>query len=183
MVEDERDQYFGDPPTKLENPKVFKPFEMFIKMYGLPAHDEMDPTMFVALTYTFIFGAMFGDLGQGFCLFAIGGILYLTKKINLAGIISIAGIFSMFFGFMFGSVFGFEDIIEAHWLRPVSAMTNLPFIGQLNSVFVVAIAFGMALNILVMIFNIINSAKATIRKICYSPPMVWQDLYFMDSWY
>ena len=52
MVEDERDQYFGDPPTKLENPKVFKPFEMFIKMYGLPAHDEMDPTMFVALTYT-----------------------------------------------------------------------------------------------------------------------------------
>ena len=42
MVEDERDQYFGDPPTKLENPKVFKPFEMFIKMYGLPAHDEMD---------------------------------------------------------------------------------------------------------------------------------------------
>lgn len=66
----------------------------------------------------------------------------------------------MFFGFMFGSVFGFEDIIEAHWLRPVSAMTNLPFIGQLNSVFVVAIAFGMALNILVMIFNIINSAKA-----------------------
>ena len=160
MVEDERDQYFGDPPTKLENPKVFKPFEMFIKMYGLPAHDEMDPTMFVALTYTFIFGAMFGDLGQGFCLFAIGGILYLTKKINLAGIISIAGIFSMFFGFMFGSVFGFEDIIEAHWLRPVSAMTNLPFIGQLNSVFVVAIAFGMALNIL-----------------------VWQDLYFMDSWY
>ena len=160
MVEDERDQYFGDPPTKLENPKVFKPFEMFIKMYGLPAHDEMDPTMFVALTYTFIFGAMFGDLGQGFCLFAIGGILYLTKKINLAGIISIAGIFSMFFGFMFGSVFGFEDIIEAHWLRPVSAMTNLPFIGQLNTVFVVAIAFGMALNILVMIFNIINSAKA-----------------------
>ena len=61
---------------------------------------------------------------------------------------------------MFGSVFGFEDIIEARWLRPVSAMTNLPFIGQLNTVFVVAIAFGMALNILVMIFNIINSAKA-----------------------
>ena len=132
----------------------------FWNTVALTAHDEMDPTMFVALTYTFIFGAMFGDLGQGFCLFAIGGILYLTKKINLAGIISIAGIFSMFFGFMFGSVFGFEDIIEARWLRPVSAMTNLPFIGQLNTVFVVAIAFGMALNILVMIFNIINSAKA-----------------------
>ncbi len=160
MVEENREKYFGNPPTKLKNPKFFKPFEMFIKMYGLPAHNELDPTMFVALTYTFIFGAMFGDVGQGLCLFVFGGLLYLTKKVNLAGIISIAGVFSAFFGFMFGSIFGFEDIIEARWLRPAEAMTNLPFIGQLNTVFVIAIAFGMALNLLVMVFNILNAAKA-----------------------
>lgn len=159
VVEEDKEKYFGEPPTKLENPRFFKPFEMFIRMYGLPSSNEMDPTIFVALTYTFIFGAMFGDVGQGFCLFAIGGILYLTKKINLAGIISIAGIFSMFFGFMFGSIFGFEDIIPALWLRPVEAMTKLPFIGQLNTVFIIAVAFGMALNILVMIFQIINAIK------------------------
>ena len=159
MVEEDREKFFGDPPTKLKNPKVFKPFEMFIKMYGMPAHDELDPTIFVALTYTFIFGAMFGDMGQGLVLFVCGGLLYLIKKINLAGIISIAGVFSTFFGFMFGSIFGFEDIIEAHWLRPAEAMTNLPLIGQLNTVFVVAIAFGMGLNILVMIFQIINAVK------------------------
>lgn len=64
------------------------------------------------------------------------------------------------FGFMFGSIFGFEDVIQARWLRPVDAMTNLPFIGQLNTVFVVAIAFGMGLNILVMIFNVINAVKS-----------------------
>lgn len=160
MVEENREKFFGEPPTKLKNPKFFKPFEMFIRMYGLPAHNEMDPTMFVALTYTFIFGAMFGDVGQGLCLFIIGGLLYLTKKMNLAGIIAIAGVFSTFFGFMFGSFFGFEDVLEARWLRPVEAMTNLPFIGQLNTVFVVAIAFGMVLNLLVMIFNIMNAAKA-----------------------
>lgn len=159
VVEEDREKFFGEPPTKLKNPKFFKPFEMFIRMYGLPASDEMDPTMFVALTYTFIFGAMFGDVGQGLCLFVFGGLLYLIKKINLAGIISIAGLFSTFFGFMYGSVFGFENILEARWLRPVEAMTNLPFIGQLNTVFVVAIAFGMALNILVMIFNVINAMK------------------------
>ena len=159
VVEEDREKFFGEPPTKLKNPKFFKPFEMFIRMYGLPASDEMDPTIFVALTYTFIFGAMFGDVGQGLCLFVFGGLLYLIKKINLAGIISIAGLFSTFFGFMFGSLFGFENILEARWLRPVEAMTNLPFIGQLNTVFVVAIAFGMALNILVMIFNVVNEAK------------------------
>ena len=161
MVEDERDQYFSNHPTKLENPKVFKPFEMFIKMYGLPAHDRDGPDH-VRGTDLYIYIRSHVRRSRP-------GLLPLCnwrnpvsdkEESNLAGIISIAGIFSMFFGFMFGSVFGFEDIIEARWLRPVSAMTNLPFIGQLNTVFVVAIAFGMALNILVMIFNIINSAKA-----------------------
>lgn len=159
VVEEDREKFFGDPPTKLKNPRFFKPFEMFIRMYGLPAHNEMDPTMFVALTYTFIFGAMFGDVGQGLCLFIGGGLLYLIKKINLAGIISVAGIFSTIFGFLFGSVFGFEDVLPAVWLRPVEAMTNLPFIGQLNTVFIVAVAFGMGLNILVMIFQIVNAVR------------------------
>lgn len=160
VVEEDRDKFFGEPPTKLNNPKFFKPFEMFIRMYGLPAEDEMDPTIFVALAYTFIFGVMFGDVGQGLCLVIGGGLLYKFKKMDLAGIISIAGLFSTFFGFMFGSVFGFEDVIEAVWLHPAAAMTNLPFIGQLNTVFIVAVAFGMALNMLVMIFQIINAAKA-----------------------
>ncbi len=68
VVEDDHDAYFGEPPTKLENPKLFKPFEMYIQMYGLPAHNEMDPTIFVAITYSFIFGVMFGDVGQGLLL-------------------------------------------------------------------------------------------------------------------
>ncbi len=159
VIEEDREKFFGEPPTKLKNPKIFKPFEMFTRMYGLPAHDEMDPTIFIALTYTFIFGAMFGDVGQGLCLFVLGGLLYKVKKMDLAGIISIAGLFSTFFGFMFGSVFGFEDLIEPRWLRPAAAMTDLPFIGQLNTVFVIAVAFGMGLNLLVMIFNVINAAK------------------------
>ena len=160
FVEEDNSGYFGAPPTKLENPKLFKPFEMFIRMYGLPAHNEMDPTIFLALTYTFIFGAMFGDVGQGLCLAIGGGLLYKFKKIDLAGVISLAGIFSTFFGFMFGSVFGFENIIEAKWLHPISAMTSLPFVGQLNTVFIVAIAFGMGIILLSMIFQIINSLRA-----------------------
>ena len=78
---------------------------------------------------------------------------------NLAAIIGTAGIFSTFFGFMFGSIFGFEDIIDAVWLRPVDAMTNVPFIGKLNTVFVVAIGFGMFLILFTMILHIINGIK------------------------
>lgn len=160
VVEDDRSTFFGEPPTKLENPKVFKPFEMYVQMYGLPAHDEMDPTVFVGITYSFIFGAMFGDVGQGLLLLIGGSLLYHFKKIPLAGIIASAGIFSTIFGFLFGSIFGFEDIIEPLWLRPIDNMTTLPFIGKLNTVFIVAVAFGMGIIILAMILHIINAIRS-----------------------
>ena len=158
-VEDASEAVRHTPPTRLVNKKLFKPFEMYVKMYGLPAYGEMDPTWFVAITYSFIFGAMFGDAGQGLLLFIGGLLLYKLKHIDLAGIISCAGVFSTFFGLMFGSIFGFEDVIPALWLRPVNSMTTIPFIGKLNTVFIVAIGFGMGIILLCMVFNIINSFK------------------------
>ena len=38
-------------------------------------------------------------------------------------------------------------------------MMNVPFIGKLNTVFIVAIGFGMGIILLCMVFNIINSFK------------------------
>ena len=159
VVEDDHDSYFGEPPTKLENPKLFKPFEMFVGMYGLPAHNEMDPTLFVGLTYSFIFGVMFGDVGQGLLLVIVGALVYHFKKSSLAGIIGTAGVFSTIFGFMFGSVFGFEDVIQPLWLRPIDHMTTLPFVGKLNTVFIVSIAFGMGLIVIAMVLHIINAFR------------------------
>ena len=160
VVEDDHDSYFGEPPTKLENPKLFKPFEMFVQMYGLPAHNEFDPTMFVGLTYSFIFGAMFGDVGQGLLLFIGGALIYHFKRAPLAGIIATAGVFSTIFGFMFGSIFGFEDVLPALWIRPINHMTTLPFLGKLNTVFIIAVAFGMFLIMVAMVLHIINAAKS-----------------------
>lgn len=160
FFESEDENVSRTPPTKLKNPKIFKPFEMFTRMYGLPAHNEIDPTIFVSLTYAFIFGAMFGDVGQGICLVIGGFLLYHFKKMDLAAIIGTAGIFSTFFGFMFGSIFGFEDLIEPIWLHPMHSLINVPFVGNLNTVFIVAIGFGMFLVIITMVFHIINAVKA-----------------------
>lgn len=160
IIEDDHSQLISKPPTKLKNPGIFRPFEMFVRMYGLPAYNEIDPTVFVGLTYAFIFGAMFGDVGQGLCLLIGGALLYHFKKLDLAAIISRAGFFSTVFGFLYGSFFGFEDILPALWLKPAESMTTLPFIGRLNTVFVVAVAFGMFLILTTMIFHIINGLKA-----------------------
>ena len=160
LIHDDNKNRVSQPPVKLRNPKLFKPYEMYIRMYGLPNYNEFDPTIFVALTYSFIFGWMFGDVGQGLVLVIGGFLLYHFKKMNLAAIISMAGVFSTFFGFMFGSVFGFEDIIEAKWIRPINHMTTLPFIGKLNTVFIVSIAIGMGIILNSMVFHIINGIRA-----------------------
>ena len=48
-------------------------------------------------------------------------------------------------------------------------MTNLPFIGRLNTVFVVAVALGMGVIVVTMILNIINSIRA------HDPEKTWFD--------
>ena len=159
IIEDDHNNIMSTPPTKMKNPGLFRPFEMYVEMYGLPSYNELDPTILIGITYSILFGFMFGDAGQGLCLLVGGFLLYRFKKIRLAGIISCCGVFSTIFGLLFGSVFGFEDIIDAVWLRPQEAMTDLPFIGRLNTVFVVAVAIGMGIILLCMILNIINSLR------------------------
>lgn len=149
------------PPTKLKNPGIIKPFEMFVKMYGLPAYKELDPTIFVAITYSFLFGAMFGDVGQGLCLVIGGFLLYKLKKMNIAGIICMAGIFSTIFGFAYGSLFGFEDIIEGFWLKPMN---------NVMTVLIVAVAAGMLLLLISIVLNIINSIRTHDKeKLLFDP--------------
>lgn len=159
MVQDNDGMVHSKPPTKLKNPGIVKPYEMYVKMYGLPNYREMDPTMLVAITYSFIFGIMYGDVGQGLCLMVGGFLLYKFRQSSLAGIISLAGVFSTIFGFMFGSIFGFEDIIRPLWLDPRKDMVTLPGIGNINTILVCAIVFGMFLTLVTMVLHIRNYMK------------------------
>ena len=159
LSEKDLSKVLSTPPVRLKNNVLFRPFEMFVEMYGLPNYREFDPTILVGITYSILFGFMFGDVGQGLVLLILGSILACTKKLRLAGIIARCGFFSTIFGFLFGSVFGFEDIIQPLWLRPAKAMTALPVIGNLNTVFVVTITLGMAVIILMMILNILTKLR------------------------
>ena len=159
IVERDMSKISSTPPVKLKNNIIFKPFEMFVEMYGLPNYKEFDPTMLIALTYSVIFGFMFGDVGQGLVLLILGSIIAYKKQSRLAAIIARCGFFSAIFGFLFGSIFGFEDIIHPLWLRPAKAMTALPVIGNLNTVFVITITLGMLIIILMMILSIFTKLR------------------------
>ncbi len=137
------------PPTKLKNNIIFRPFEFFVKMYGYPAYDEIDPTPLLAITYILFFGMMFGDVGQS-ALFVIGGFLfYKFTKFELARIVGIVGISGVIFGFLYGSIFGNEEIIHGV-LSPMHNITTL----LLGTVFIGAVVI-----ILGMILNIVNAFK------------------------
>ena len=137
------------PPTKLKNNILFRPFEFFVKMYGYPAYNEIDPTPLMAITYILFFGMMFGDVGQSAVFIILGFLVYKFTKMELARIVGIVGISGVVFGFLYGSIFGNEEIIHGV-LSPMHNITTL----LLGTVFIgaVIIIFGM-------ILNIINSFK------------------------
>ena len=107
-----------ETPLVMHNPWWAKPFELFAGMLGTPAHDEVDPSRLLALLVPLLFGYMFADVGQGLVLLVAG--LLLQKRWPVLRILVANGFAAMLFGFVFGSVFGREDIIPALWLHPVT---------------------------------------------------------------
>lgn len=139
-----------EPPVVLNNNFIFRPFEFLVKLYGVPNYYEIDPTPFLAITYIILFGLMFGDVGQGLILFLIGMVLNKIKKKPLYKIISILGISAAVFGLMYGSFFGFEDIIKNVWLKPAE---------NINYILVYSVAMGIFLILVSMVLNLINCKK------------------------
>jgi len=141
-------------PTKLKNNWISKPFESLVYMYGVPNYKEVDPTLFFSIIYMILFGAMFGDLGQGFVFFLAG--FYFKEKNKMFGeLLSRVGLASMVFGFFYDSVFGYEHIISRLipfdiFLRPIE---------NINTMLTVAVYLGITLLYISFGYSIYNKLK------------------------
>lgn len=143
-------------PVKLKNNRFTKPFEMFVKMYSLPSYKDIDLTSLVAFSYTILFGIMFGDLGQGLLIALLGWFLGKFKKMDLGKIMTRIGFSSAFFGLIYGSVFGYEHLLDPMYHamgfaeKPIevfdTSMTNLLLAG--------AIMIGVLLIVISICINI-----------------------------
>ena len=149
------------PPTKLKNGWFARPFETFVKMYGMPSYFEYDPTLLVALTYTLLFGILFGDRGQGFVVMLLGILLDKVKKIEFGKILERLGISSMIFGFAYGSVFGLEHVLDPVFRmmgfaeKPIEVFDG----ATTNMLLIAAIFVGVVMIAVAMIMNIITGLK------------------------
>ena len=138
---------------------LIEPYKFYIDMYGTPSYSDIDITAFVAITYTVLFGIMFGDLGQGFVLAVAGFLMWKFKKMGLGKILIPCGISSMFFGFMFGSVFGFEEMLDPVYEKLGWSGKPLSVMESINTVLLIAIAIGVGLVVTAILLNIYACIK------------------------
>ncbi len=140
------------PPTKLNNPVFLKPFESLVKTFGIPNYREIDPTLFAAIAYVILYGAMFGDAGHGMILALLGGVLLLIKKFkrihNFAAVFVYIGISSMLFGLLYGTVFGLENFLKPIWKNPGE---------HIMDILMISVAFGAGMISVSIILSVVNS--------------------------
>lgn len=104
-------------PLLLTNPPWARPFELFSRALGMPSASEADPTPLLAIVVPLMFGFMFGDVGQGLLLAAIGW--WYRQRFPIARLLMVGGLAASVFGLLFGSVFGLHGLLPALWLHPL----------------------------------------------------------------
>ncbi len=108
-------------PTKLSHPFFLRPFGGLVKTFDTPRYSAIDPTVFVSVSFLAMFGVMFADVGHGSVLLILGllGMLLplpqLKKARGMSTFLASCGIASIITGFLFGNIFGNEDILKALW--------------------------------------------------------------------
>lgn len=168
-------------PVQVKHGKIVSNFERMIFSYGSPLYGTIDPTPFVALFFTVLFGIMFGDAGQGLC-FLIIGILCCLKKIKISGWEKFGGIFccigisSTIMGLLTGEFFANETLLcpFALWVTGLFGTPHAPILHMMPSsdpasitrmfaFFGFTISIGFIINSCGLIINIIN--QFSLRRI------------------
>lgn len=105
-------------PSVQEFPVLLRPFSMLVRNFGTPRYDEFDPTLLFAATFVLMFGSMFGDIGHGAAIL-LAGWLFRHRIGDFFWLSLLAGLSSILFGFLYGSVFGSEQILHPLWMSPM----------------------------------------------------------------
>jgi len=122
FVLDAREAGVGDcrrVPSLLRHGAWMRPFAALVGNYGTPRYGEIDPTVIFGISFILMFGMMFGDVGHG-AVIAVGGWLLRGRIKGFAPFVISIGLSSMAFGFLYGSLFGFEEVVHPLWRSPLS---------------------------------------------------------------
>jgi V/A-type H+/Na+-transporting ATPase subunit I len=162
-------------PVSTPHGRLTRSFERMVFSYGVPLYGSIDPTPFVAVMFVILFAIMFGDVGQGFVGVILGLLInsgrvasfeqYRRKSFGTAFLI--VGIASMISGFLYGSFFANEHVLEpatkavtlALLGRPIAHIISLEGFQKIILFFGITIGFGAVINSIGLVINIVNLAR------------------------
>ncbi len=161
-------------PVSLKHGKFIGSFERIIFSYGSPLYGTIDPTPFVAIFFTILFGIMFGDAGQGL-VFLLLGILMETKVAKVGGwnkfapVFIAIGVSSFIMGLLTGEFFATETVLEPfsrfvtglfgeprHAILPMMPTGSKESIIRMFMFFGFTVGVGFIINSVGLLLNICN---------------------------
>eukprot|EP00747_Dinoflagellata_sp_TGD_P184174 gnl/TRDRNA2_/TRDRNA2_39575_c0_seq1.p1 gnl/TRDRNA2_/TRDRNA2_39575_c0~~gnl/TRDRNA2_/TRDRNA2_39575_c0_seq1.p1 ORF type:complete len:804 (-),score=201.51 gnl/TRDRNA2_/TRDRNA2_39575_c0_seq1:200-2611(-) len=114
MLMPDRKKSQNSPPTYIRMNEYTQGWQDVINTYGIPRYQEFNPAVFTYVTFPFIFGMMYGDVGHGFLLF-LAGVFMCAKSESLRYTVPAAftarfmvlqmGMCATFAGFMYNDFF------------------------------------------------------------------------------
>lgn len=110
-----------EPPIRLENGRLAAPYETIVEGYSLPVYRGIDPTAVMAPFYACLFGMMLSDAGYGLIM-ALLIPLFIWKKgikkknAKLMWVLFMGGLFTIAWGLVYNTVFGFNPLPRQMWL-------------------------------------------------------------------
>ncbi|MCP5443231.1 MAG: hypothetical protein H6968_09380 [Chromatiaceae bacterium] len=133
-------------PSYVPDNRLMTPFATLVRQYGIPRYGEVDPTAIFAVTFILMFGMMFGDMGHGATIALIAWLA--RRKLRSFTLFAVSiGISATLFGLLYGSIFGYEDLIDAFWIAPLSDPIYM---------LSVALKWGIAFLLLISLISIYN---------------------------
>ena len=160
----ERSGHHTNVPVALTTNKWLRPIQMLVTTYGRPSYGELDPTWIMAFTFPLLFGAMFGDLGQGLVLLVLG--LLIDRKVIMKGmqslglLIAYCGASAAFFGYLYGSIFMFEGHLVEEYLGFHFEPTWFSPLENILGILSIAIDAGIIILILSFLIGMFNNIRA-----------------------
>jgi V/A-type H+-transporting ATPase subunit I len=139
-------------PSLLHYPAWLQPYIPLVRSYGVPRYGEFDPALLFAFSYVLLFGAMFGDVGHGATLMGLS-LLLRGKLAWLRAVGLLAGASACAFGMLYGSVFGFETLIQPLWMSPMHDATRMLELAILSGVGFIGATF------LINVYNRLASGR------------------------
>eukprot|EP01061_Rhynchopus_euleeides_P047181 TRINITY_DN933_c0_g1_i1.p2 TRINITY_DN933_c0_g1~~TRINITY_DN933_c0_g1_i1.p2 ORF type:complete len:862 (+),score=407.37 TRINITY_DN933_c0_g1_i1:58-2586(+) len=127
------------PPTYFQTNYFTETFQGIVNAYGAPRYKEINPAVFTIITFPWLFGVMYGDIGHGIIisLVALLFILY-EKKLSASPLnemvemvfgarylLLMMGLFATYYGFLYNDCFGMMFEYSSSSLQPLAASSSM----------------------------------------------------------